>query len=85
MSSSEATAPAPSATVDTVEAVVRAQLSKALGGKRGMVEAAVPTLVFTLLFLPTRDLRLAVGISVAVALVLLAVRLVQRSTRAVRA
>ena len=28
---------------ETVESVVRAQLSKALGGKRGMLEAAVPT------------------------------------------
>ena len=33
-------------TVDTVEAVVRAQISRALGGRRGMVEAAVPTLIF---------------------------------------
>ncbi len=80
MSSSEATASPRAATVDTVEAVVRAQLSKALGGRRGMVEAAVPTLVFTLLFLPTKDLRLAVGVSGAVAVVLLVVRLVQRST-----
>ena len=34
----------PVAAVETVEAVVRAQLAKALGGRRGMVEAAVPTL-----------------------------------------
>ena len=32
-----APAPAPTASVETVEAVVRAQLSKALGGRRGMV------------------------------------------------
>lgn len=65
---------------ETVEEVVRAQLSKALGGRRGMLEAAVPTLIFTLVFLTTRDLRLGIGISVAASMVLLAARLVQRST-----
>ncbi|MGA8211939.1 MAG: DUF3159 domain-containing protein [Nocardioidaceae bacterium] len=64
----------------TVEHVVRAQLSKALGGRRGMLEAAVPTLMFTVVFLLGRDLRLALGVSVAAALVLLVVRLLQRST-----
>ena len=73
-------APAPAASVETVEAVVRAQLSKALGGRRGMVEAAVPTLLFTIVWLTTRELQLALMVSVAVALLLLAVRLVQRST-----
>jgi hypothetical protein len=68
------------AAVDTVEAVVRAQISKALGGRRGMVEAAVPTLVFTVVWLTTKDLRLALLASLALALVALAVRLVQRST-----
>ena len=65
---------------ETVEEVVRAQLSKALGGRRGMLEAAVPTLIFTLVFLTTRDLRLGIGVSVAASMVLLAARLVQRST-----
>ena len=64
----------------TVEQVVRAQLSKALGGRRGMLEAAVPTLAFTLLFVSTRRLELAVGVSVATAVALLVVRLVHRST-----
>jgi uncharacterized protein DUF3159 len=64
----------------TVEQVVRAQLSKALGGRRGMLEAAVPTIAFTLLFITTRRLELAVGVSVATAVVLLAVRLLHRST-----
>src|SRR4051794_2068113 len=45
-----------------------------------MLEAAVPTLVFTLSFLPTRDLRLALTLSIATSVVLLAVRLVQRSS-----
>jgi hypothetical protein len=65
---------------DTVEAAVRQQLSRALGGKRGMVEAAVPTITFTVTFLSTKDLRLALVVSVAAAVVLLAVRLLQRST-----
>ena len=65
---------------ETVEQVVRAQLSKALGGRRGMLEAAVPTLAFTVLFVGTKDLRLAVAVSVAVAVALLVVRLVHRST-----
>jgi hypothetical protein len=64
----------------TVEQVVRAQLSKALGGRRGMLEAAVPTLAFTVLFVSTKDLRIAVAVSVAVAVALLAVRLLHRST-----
>jgi hypothetical protein len=64
----------------TVEQVVRAQLSKALGGRRGMLEAAVPTIAFTLLFVTTRRLDLAVGVSVATAVVLLVVRLLHRST-----
>ena len=59
---------------------MRAQLSKALGGRRGMLEAAAPTLLFTLMFLTTKELRLALGVSVAAAVVLLVVRLVQRST-----
>ncbi len=66
--------------VETVEAVVRAQLSKALGGRRGMIEAAVPTIIFTVLWLTTRELVLALSVSVGAALVLLAVRLVQRSS-----
>ena len=65
---------------ETVEAVVRQQLSKALGGRRGMAEAAVPTLLFTLTWLTRRDLDLASYVSVGAALLLLVVRLLQRST-----
>ena len=39
------------ADVESVEQLVRGQLAKALGGRRGMIEAAVPTLVFTVLWL----------------------------------
>ena len=59
---------------------MRGQLAKALGGRRGMLEAAVPTMAFTLLFLTTHELRLALTVSLGTALLLLAVRLVQRST-----
>ena len=65
---------------DTVEAVVRQQLAKALGGRRGMAEAAVPTILFSVFWLTLRDLTLALYVSVGAALVLLLVRLVQRST-----
>lgn len=66
--------------VETVEAVVRAQLSSALGGRRGMLEAAVPTILFTLTFIGSKDLRLSLVVSVTAAFALLVVRLVQRSS-----
>jgi hypothetical protein len=64
----------------TVEEVVRKQLSEALGGVRGMLEAAVPTIAFTVIFLTQHDLRLAITVSLACAGVLLVIRLVQRSS-----
>jgi len=67
-------------TTHTVEEVVRKQLSDALGGARGMLEAAVPTIAFTVIFLTAHNLRLAIIVSVGCAAVLLAVRLAQRST-----
>ena len=77
---SEPTPAAPKVEADTVEAVVRQQLAKALGGRRGMAEAAVPTIMFTVIYLTTRVIDLALTVSVGAALVLLVVRLVQRST-----
>jgi hypothetical protein len=68
------------ASVETVEAVVRRQLSQALGGRRGMIEAAVPTIAFTALWLTTRELNIALVVSVSAAVLLLLVRLVQRSS-----
>jgi hypothetical protein len=65
---------------DTVEAAVRSQLAKALGGKRGIVEAAVPTIAFTVGWVTTEDLRTSLIISISLAVVLLIVRLLQRST-----
>ena len=67
-------------TTHTVEQVVRQQLSQALGGARGMLEAAIPTIMFTVVFLTRHDLRLAITLSLVTAAVLLLVRLVQRSS-----
>ena len=64
----------------TVEEVVRGQLAKALGGRRGMLEAAVPTAMFTVAFLTTHELKLSVTLAVGCAAVLLAIRIAQRST-----
>ena len=67
-------------TVETVEALVRTQLSKALGGGRGMLEAAVPTVVFTLAWLVSNELRLALALAGAAAVLLVALRLLRRQT-----
>jgi hypothetical protein len=72
--------PADHVGVDTVEALVRSQLASALGGRRGMVEAAVPGIVFTVLWLSTKELQWALVASLAVAGAALLLRLAQRSS-----
>jgi hypothetical protein len=62
---------------ETVEHVVRARLSAALGGRRGMVEGAVPTLAFTVTFVLGHDLRLSLLVSIGLAVLLLVVRVLQ--------
>ena len=79
MSGPSQPSPAPVGT-ETVEAVVRHQLSGALGGKSGMAEAALPTILFTVMWLTVRDLNTALTVSIGAALVLLVIRVVQRST-----
>ena len=69
-----------SAAYDTVEEAVRKQLSKALGGVRGVVEAAIPTIGFTVTWIVTHKLQLSLGLGAGLAVVLLIVRLAQRST-----
>jgi hypothetical protein len=64
----------------TVEEIIKAQLNKALGGKRGVVEGAVPTITFTISWIIGHNLRLSLFLGGGAALVLLVVRLVQRST-----
>ncbi|MEU6791853.1 DUF3159 domain-containing protein [Nonomuraea wenchangensis] len=65
---------------DTVEAAVRAQLAKAFGGVRGIIEAAVPTIAFTVCWLVTEELKTSLIVSIALAVLLLVARVVQRST-----
>ncbi|MGI8578762.1 MAG: DUF3159 domain-containing protein [Nocardioidaceae bacterium] len=76
----DARSPTRAANVTTIEAVVRGQLSKALGGKRGMLEGAIPTLGFTICWIVSHDLKLALIVSGALAVGLLLVRIIQRST-----
>lgn len=64
----------------TVEELVRHRLSEALGGRRGVLEAVVPTLGFTMVWILTERLQLALVVGGAGALAVLVVRLVQRST-----
>ena len=67
-------------TVETVEEVIRARLSAALGGIRGSVETALPTVAFIAAWVWRHDVRTAVAASAVVALVLLVSRLVARQT-----
>lgn len=66
--------------VDTVEALVRHQLAASLGGRRGMLEAAIPGIVFSAVWLPTKELEAALVASLAVAGAALVLRLAQKST-----
>jgi hypothetical protein len=78
-----AAAPAPlgdGRTVETVEELIRARLSAALGGIRGSVETALPTVAFVAAWVWRHDVRTAVAASAVVALVLLVSRLVARQT-----
>jgi hypothetical protein len=65
---------------ETVEAVVRARLSEALGGRRGVVEGALPTLGFTVTYLLTHELRLGLYVGIGLAVALLVLRVVQRQS-----
>ncbi|WP_435769224.1 DUF3159 domain-containing protein [Nocardioides sp. SYSU DS0651] len=66
--------------IDTVEALVRRQLSDSLGGRRGILEAAIPGIVFTVVWLTTKELQWALVSSLAFAGLALLARLVQRSS-----
>jgi len=67
------------ADVATVEQVVRQRLAEAFGGARGIVEAAVPTITFTICYLLTRELKLSLILATSLTAVLLIVRVLQRS------
>ncbi len=64
----------------TVEELIRHRLSTALGGWRGSLETALPTVAFVVLWVWRKDLTAAIVASVAVTVVLAVVRLVQRQS-----
>jgi Protein of unknown function (DUF3159) len=66
--------------VHTVETLIRERLSSALGGARGSFETALPTVAFVVAWVWGQDVKVAVGASVAIVLILLIVRLVMRQT-----
>ena len=64
----------------TVEELIRHRLATALGGWRGSVETALPTVAFIGMWSWRQDLGLAVWCAVGVAVALAVARLVQRSS-----
>ena len=75
--------PAPAPAIEdahTVETLIRERLSSALGGARGSFETALPTVAFVVAWVWGQNVKIAVGASVAIVLVLLIVRLVMRQT-----
>ncbi|MCW2750891.1 MAG: hypothetical protein JWR83_2001, partial [Aeromicrobium sp.] len=48
---------------DTVEQLVRARMATALGGRRGVVEGAVPIALFTLSWITTHNLNVSLAVS----------------------
>ncbi|MCH8628900.1 DUF3159 domain-containing protein [Arsenicicoccus piscis] len=65
---------------DTVERLIRERLATVLGGWRGSLEAALPTVVFVLVWVVRADLRGAVIASLVTAALLGVARLVTRGT-----
>ena len=63
-----------------VEEFVRYQLSESLGGVRGMVEAALPFVGFTVAWVIGRQLYPALGAALGIAVILGVVRLVQHQS-----
>ena len=63
-----------------VEEFVRYQLSQSLGGVRGMVEAALPFVGFTVAWVIGRQLYPALGAALGIAVILGVVRLIQRQS-----
>lgn len=64
----------------TVEAVIRERLAVAVGGWRGSLEAAAPTVAFVVVWTATKNLNQALVAAAAVLLIALVLRLVQRQT-----
>ena len=53
---------------------------EAIGGPRGVVESMLPGVVFVVMFVVTSDLRLTIGVSAALAMLQVIVRLCQRQS-----
>lgn len=68
------------AVASTVEEVIRHRLSAALGGWRGSLETALPTIAFVLGWTLTEDVRIAVAAAGVIALLLAGLRLAQRQS-----
>ena len=64
----------------TVEEAVRSKLVEMVGGPRGGLEAAAPLALFAFAYTATGRMRTSLIIAVSVAFVLLAIRLIQRSS-----
>lgn len=64
----------------TVEEVVRSKLAKMVGGPRGGLEAAAPMATFAFVYTATSQMRVSLIVAGSVALMLLAVRMIQRSS-----
>ena len=71
---------APEREFQYVEEFVRYELSQSLGGPRGMLESAVPFIGFTVAWVASRQLYLALGVAVGAAVILAVVRLAQRQS-----
>lgn len=65
---------------ETVEAAIRKQLNKSLGGRRGIIEGAVPTISFTASWITTHELKLSLMLGGGAAVALLILRVIQRSS-----
>lgn len=64
----------------TVEAVIRERLATAVGGWRGSLEAALPTVAFVAVWTSTKNLNAALIAAAVVLAVALVLRLVQRQS-----
>lgn len=64
----------------TVESLIRHRLSEALGGIRGSLEAALPMLVFVVVWSATKERNLSLGAAAALTIGFALARVVQRQT-----
>lgn len=64
----------------TVEALIRHRLGEALGGVRGSLEAAMPMLLFVIVWSATQDRNTSLGAAAALTVVFAIARIAQRQT-----